>query len=359
MFYENGYGVKNMRRVSFLLLFTLVLLSCNAAQSRVEVSVELLDFLGFSATQVVKIRNWQASEVPGEPVFLVYRVTIQGRHLIGDDQGALYDTSSKTLLIVTEQLQRVVDELISVIKAQAFGVPLNWDQSNKHFPRMGYATVVDLETGKQFKVQRRAGSEHADVQPLTREDTAVMKDIYGGQWSWDRRAIILITDTARIAASMNGMPHGQGALQNNFKGHFCIHFMGCTTHGGSAPDPGHQLMVSKSAGTIWSMARKATPEEQVRNFVWSLNEKDFWLASQFSRPREYLSLESALKTVQTIQVKQTVLSGPTADTANIQCSGEVIYCTGQRRRFECEVRLYNKGQVWLVEPEFILTIATP
>ncbi|MDQ7862438.1 hypothetical protein RCO48_19805 [Peribacillus frigoritolerans] len=33
-----------------------------------------------------------------------------------------------------------------------------------------------------------------------------------------------------IAASMHGMPHGAGALQNGFSGHFCVHFSGSITH---------------------------------------------------------------------------------------------------------------------------------
>ena len=41
-----------------------------------------------------------------------------------------------------------------------------------------------------------------------------------------RRAIIVLIDENQIiAASMYGrMPHGAGALQNGFPGHFCVHF---------------------------------------------------------------------------------------------------------------------------------------
>ena len=51
-----------------------------------------------------------------------------------------------------------------------------------------------------------------------------MKEIYG-EWSWERRAIIVVVGGRRIAASMAGMPHGAGLIKDNdFPGHFCVHF---------------------------------------------------------------------------------------------------------------------------------------
>ena len=59
-----------------------------------------------------------------------------------------------------------------------------------------------------------------------------MKSIYGGSWSWDRRAILVKYDGHVYAASMNGMPHEDDTISDNdFDGHFCIHFTGSKTHG--------------------------------------------------------------------------------------------------------------------------------
>lgn len=348
-----------MRRVLMLLAVVLLAVGCRKHHIVIEVSVELRDFPGVTVSRLVEVLEWRVAEAPGEPIFLVYDVTIQGRKLVGDDLLTLYDAKGKTSLVVTEEMHRTLAEMVLELRAQVFGAALSWTQASQYFPRMGYATVVDLETGMLFKVQRRAGSDHADVQPLTRDDTSVMKAIYGGTWSWDRRAILVVTDSARIAASMNGMPHGKGALPNNFNGHFCIHFLGCTTHRSSALDHSHQLMVSKAAGAIWSLARDATPEEQVRNFLQAVNEKDFWMAALFSRAGEALSLAATLSHVQSIKVSETVLNGPTVDTANIRLRGEIIYNTGKRKKFDCEVRVFSRGLVWLVDPEFILRIVNP
>jgi hypothetical protein len=107
---------------------------------------------------------------------------------------------------------------------------------------------------------------------LTAEDTAVMKKIYGGQWSWSRRPIIVTVDNnVRIAASMAGMPHagldnqpkniyinsrsgGYGYGQNldtikdnNMNGHFDIHFLGSRTHSSNIVESNHQNAVKKAA----------------------------------------------------------------------------------------------------------------
>ncbi|MHB8171622.1 MAG: LysM peptidoglycan-binding domain-containing protein [Thermincolia bacterium] len=129
-----------------------------------------------------------------------------------------------------------------------------WEEANGIYN--GVAKVIDVETGRSFMVKRNGGHEHADSDPLTAEDTAVLRALYGGEWSWNRRAIFLEVDGRRIAASMNGMPHGRSATKgNNFPGHFCIHFLDSRTHGSEytksgvpRTDSAHQAMVHKAAG---------------------------------------------------------------------------------------------------------------
>jgi len=119
------------------------------------------------------------------------------------------------------------------------------------FPRGGTAWVTDVDTGLSFEVRRIQGRNHADCEPLTAQDTnIIMRSLYNGNWSWDRRAIIVTVGTRRIAASMNGMPHGNDYIENNgMDGHFCIHFYGSRTHGSNSVDDGHQSLVRKAAGS--------------------------------------------------------------------------------------------------------------
>lgn len=149
-----------------------------------------------------------------------------------------------------------------------------WEEVNKILPKYSKFIVRDVLTGKEFSVQRRAGSRHADVQPLTAKDTKMMKEIYEGKWSWKRRAIIVIHDKKNIAASMHGMPHGAGALQNNFPGHFCIHFYGSTTHRRNFMDLSHKLMILKAAGMLDDHLQKANPYELVSSLIAGIKEDD-------------------------------------------------------------------------------------
>ncbi|MBT2662473.1 hypothetical protein [Bacillus sp. ISL-45] len=151
---------------------------------------------------------------------------------------------------------------------------IQWEEVNKTLPRYSKFTVVDLETGMKFRVQRRAGSNHADVQPLSPKDTAIMKKIYNGKWSWKRRAIIVISEDGKIAASMHGMPHGGGALKNNFPGHFCIHFYGSTTHRTSFMDLSHKLMILKSAGKLEKYLEQTDPYDLVNAYIAGLKQQD-------------------------------------------------------------------------------------
>lgn len=156
------------------------------------------------------------------------------------------------------------------------GEYLSWSEVRIIFPKYARADIIDCETGRQFRVQRRGGSSHADVQPLTAADTKIMKAIYG-KWSWKRRAIVLVlNDGRKVAASMNGMPHGAGAIQgNNFNGHFCLHFRDSKTHASRQTDPAHQVMIWKAAGRFELQMTFLPPEEVIRVFFTLLNQDDW------------------------------------------------------------------------------------
>lgn len=127
---------------------------------------------------------------------------------------------------------------------------LHWDSVNRIFKVGSIATVIDVRTGLTFRVRRRGGSLHADVEPYTKDDTAIMKRVCGGSWTWDRRPIIVQIGGRRMAASMNGMPHGGQSLgNNNFKGHFCLHFAGSKLHNSRKSCPQHQKCVKEAAAS--------------------------------------------------------------------------------------------------------------
>ncbi|HBE78683.1 MAG TPA: hypothetical protein DDW65_13045 [Firmicutes bacterium] len=110
------------------------------------------------------------------------------------------------------------------------------------------ALIIDVETGQSFRARRLYGYLHADVEPLTKEDTETMLAVYDGKWSWKRRAVVVCLRNFLIAASINGMPHGQKSIVgNDFPGQFCVHFLGSRVHQSGIVDPVHLTMIEKAA----------------------------------------------------------------------------------------------------------------
>ncbi|TCK97821.1 LysM repeat protein [Natranaerovirga hydrolytica] len=125
-----------------------------------------------------------------------------------------------------------------------------WSEARYVFAINDVATVVDFETGRSFQVKRTIGANHADSEPLTKEDTAIAKSIWGG-YSWATRPVLIQINGRQVAASMSYMPHSiQYIEDNNFEGHFDIHFLNSTRHVDGAVDENHQRDVQRAAGMI-------------------------------------------------------------------------------------------------------------
>lgn len=138
------------------------------------------------------------------------------------------------------------------------------------------AVVTDVITGKSFTVKRTYGTNHADVEPLTKADTEIIKKIWGG-FSWERRAVTVEFGNYIIAGSMTAMPHagldsakanvyvknrsdgyGYGinldSVKNNgANGVMDIHFKNSRTHTTNIVQKIHQDMVSKAADYLKKM----------------------------------------------------------------------------------------------------------
>lgn len=140
----------------------------------------------------------------------------------------------------------------TTIKIHGTAQPMDWWTSDiqKIFAKGVTAIITDVDKKISWRMKRFAGKNHADVQPLTKTDTAKMKRAWGGYWSWKRRAIFVTINGVNYAASMHGMPHGGSNLNNNFPGHTCIHFTNSRTHKTNKVDENHQKMVQKASQAI-------------------------------------------------------------------------------------------------------------
>lgn len=124
-------------------------------------------------------------------------------------------------------------------------VALNWfDGGNNVLKRGEYGQLYDIASGVTISVKRMGGSSHADMEPATAADTAKLKQICGGSFSWDSRPVILIANGVFAACAINTMPHGdQTITDNNYEGQFCLHMLGSKTHGSDSVNSEHQKAI--------------------------------------------------------------------------------------------------------------------
>jgi hypothetical protein len=228
-----------------------------------------------------RVRRGVRRPVRVVPVSDIY-VTLKGKgkplSYLVDRQGNLFEENQHNRIELDKSLRKQIKASAEKLRSLHYGKLVKWDEADHEFPKHAIFNVVDMETGLSFHVQRRAGRRHADVQPLTQADTAVMKQIYNGEWSWRRKAILIERDGKLFAASMHGMPHGgDGIPDNGFSGHFCIHFLGSTTHGSGNVDPEHQLMIYKAAGRLHEWMDGASPGQVADAFWIALNRKEMSL----------------------------------------------------------------------------------
>lgn len=131
-----------------------------------------------------------------------------------------------------------------------YGEYLDWWTEAQYIVTIGKIFVVrDYYTGKQWTMKRTIGANHGDCEPMTSEDARIMKEVWGGSYSWDRRPVIIMVDGRKIAASAASMPHDiQYIDNNNFNGHMDIHFKNSTRHNDGEIDYKHQQNVEIAAG---------------------------------------------------------------------------------------------------------------
>jgi hypothetical protein len=127
-------------------------------------------------------------------------------------------------------------------------VKLDWYKTGKDVLKRGaYGYLYDIDTGIRMRIKRMGGTNHADVEPATAADTAKLKKIAGGKFSWTCHAVILQANGQYVACSINTLPHGdQTILNNGYNGQFCMHMVNSRTHGSNKINPNHQACINRA-----------------------------------------------------------------------------------------------------------------
>lgn len=92
--------------------------------------------------------------------------------------------------------------------------------------------ATDTQTGKNIRLIVLGGSNHCDVEPLTKKDTDTMLSLFS-KWKWEPRPVSIHVDGKDIAASLSGMPHTniENVKDNGVTGHFDMYLYKSKPHG--------------------------------------------------------------------------------------------------------------------------------
>ena len=103
----------------------------------------------------------------------------------------------------------------------------NWYTTVKDVcKRYPYCTVYDFSTGISWQIHIFSVGAHADYEPVTANDTARMRRAFGGETTWNPKAVwVIFPDGSVYLGSTHDSPHGTSHItENNFDGHTCLHF---------------------------------------------------------------------------------------------------------------------------------------
>ncbi|MFT9497291.1 LysM peptidoglycan-binding domain-containing protein [Anaerosolibacter sp.] len=159
--------------------------------------------------------------------------------------------SENTVLNIGDQLKVPVHHVpVKSTPGSQYGEYLDWwTEAQYVLPIGAQYKMTDFYTGKSWNMKRSMGANHADCEPITKTDAEIMKQVWGGTYSWKTRPVIVEYNGRKIAASAASMPHDvQTITDNGFSGHMDVHFANSTRHKDGEVDLDHQVNIKIAAG---------------------------------------------------------------------------------------------------------------
>ena len=183
-------------------------------------------------------------------------VSVNARMYVVGKSGSFYrvkNSSGMTGFIPTGCLSRTpVSTASSSGSWKSRVIAMDWFKGGQNVLKRGqYGYIYDIKSGYTIRIKRMGGSNHADVEPATKADTAKIYAMCGKTYSWDSRPVILYANGKFVACAINTMPHGDQTISNNgYNGQFCLHMVNSLTHGSQKVNANHQSAIK--AAYYWA-----------------------------------------------------------------------------------------------------------
>lgn len=158
-----------------------------------------------------------------------------------------YDSTADTAVILTDDTGKATGPSVSDVKC------LYWYTQVKPTIKSGqYITIFDPATSLQWTLRLYSLGHHADSEPLTATDTAIMYKAFGYTNTWTPKPVyVQLPSGVWTLATMHNVPHLNGSISNNdFDGHLCVHFLR-TLEECSANDPDYGITHQNAIRKKW------------------------------------------------------------------------------------------------------------
>ncbi|MBQ9942664.1 MAG: peptidoglycan-binding protein [Christensenellaceae bacterium] len=168
--------------------------------------------------------------------------------MVGEDTYShLYD-AGKVRAPINPAIVRTVGPGLLATPTE-YGELSSWEDIDKLFPVGDTVTVTDFNTLRTYRVTRTGGKNHADVQTVNAEAQSEFMKCFGGDYTWEKRAVLVEINGKKYAASIFGMPNANDKLKNgHMSGSVCLYFSGSTSDIGGIADAEHAANIIKAGG---------------------------------------------------------------------------------------------------------------
>lgn len=131
------------------------------------------------------------------------------------------------------------------------GEMVKWEEVKSMMTEGSSYVLTDYNTGTIFEMVYCGGEKHAEMETKTANDTTIFKDLFGGEFTYYKRPMLINLNGQFIACSIQGQPHGEDKVErNDMVGHVCLYFDDSKSHVGQLADIEHVNNISVAAGRI-------------------------------------------------------------------------------------------------------------
>ena len=216
-----------------------------------------------------------ASQIKGTAPEEIYVMKLfsrrETREYIFASPEVIYDVKGGRCLNPPGQLCRLLDKAAEELRLRSpYGDLLEWEDAQRLLLPGEKVKISDLDTGKSFLAVRKGGYSHADIKPLTENDSNVIREIFGGTWCWKKRAVVVQAGGIKFAAALTGMPH----LQSGESGCFDLRLplAGDRNKGDTVAC---RLMYYKASGRLDEILQEANPSETILLLFTAIDQRDW------------------------------------------------------------------------------------